>query len=66
MKKAEIDKHITAHCGRHTFATLLVQNGADILSVSAVMGHKTIKYTQRYTRVVDSMRRQTIERLPAM
>ncbi|MEO8770864.1 MAG: site-specific integrase [Ferruginibacter sp.] len=66
MKKAEIDKHITAHCGRHTFATLLVQNGADILSVSAVMGHKTIKYTQRYTRVADTMRSQTIQKLPTM
>jgi len=66
VKKAGIEKHITAHCGRHTFATLLVMNGVDILSVSKVMGHKTIKYTQRYTRVDDNMRKKAIQMLPVI
>lgn len=66
VKSAQINKHITAHCGRHTCGSLLVSNGADILSVSTVLGHRTIKYTQRYTRVTDSMRKQAIQKLPVI
>lgn len=66
LKKAQIDKKITWHCGRHSFATNLVSNGVDILSVSSVMGHKTIKYTQRYTRVNDSMKKRAIQMLPSI
>ena len=47
-KMAGIDKHITFHCGRHTFGTLLVQNGIDIYKISKYMGHSSVKMTERY------------------
>ncbi len=49
-KKAKIKQQITAHTFRHTFATLLVKNGADITAVQKMMGHTDIKTTQGYIR----------------
>lgn len=47
---AKIDKHITYHFTRHTFATLLVQDGTDIYTISRYLGHKSIDMTQRYLK----------------
>lgn len=47
---AKIDKHITYHSSRHTFATLLVQDGTDIYTISRYLGHKSIDMTQRYLK----------------
>jgi len=52
VKKAGIKKHVTAHTFRHTCATHLIQNGADILTVSELLGHKHLNTTVIYTRVV--------------
>jgi integrase/recombinase XerD len=53
VRKAKIKKPgITAHTFRHTFATELIKNGADIVSVQKLLGHKDIKSTLIYTRVV--------------
>lgn len=51
---AGIEKHITWHCGRHSFATNLLYNDADIKTVSTLLGHSTLKYTQRYLHYTDS------------
>ena len=50
---AGITKHITFHCFRHTFATLQMFNKTDIYTVSKMLGHKDIKTTQLYAKVVD-------------
>lgn len=49
-KLAGINKHITYHCGRHTFATLLVIDGVDIYKISKYLGHKSVNMTQRYLK----------------
>ncbi|MBS1779710.1 MAG: site-specific integrase [Bacteroidetes bacterium] len=62
--KAGIEKKITWHCGRHSFATNLILHGADIISTSSLMGQRSIKYTQRYVKIADSMKKQAVQLLP--
>ena len=50
-KQAGITKKVTPHVFRHSFATSLVRNGADITAVSKMLGHSGLSVTQIYTRV---------------
>lgn len=47
---AGIEKHITYHSSRHTFATHLVQDKVDIFTISKYLGHKSIEMTMRYLK----------------
>jgi integrase len=49
-KLAGIDKHITYHSSRHTFATLLVMDNVDIYKISKYLGHKSVNMTERYLK----------------
>ena len=51
MKDCKIDKHITYHCSRHTAATLAISAGAELYSVSKILGHRTLVSTQVYAKV---------------
>lgn len=53
---AGITRKITFHCFRHTFATLQLANGTDIYTVSKMLGHKDVKTTQIYAKVVNSLK----------
>ena len=50
VRAAKFKKQVTAHTFRHTFATVLMKNGADIAAVQKMMGHSDIKTTQGYLR----------------
>lgn len=60
---AGISKDITFHCFRHTFATLQLSNGTDIYTVSKMLGHRELKTTQVYAKVIDKTKREAADRI---
>jgi integrase len=63
LAKAGIKKNITFHSFRHTYATLQLEFGTDLYTVSKMLGYKHIKTTQVYAKVVDRKKNQTINRI---
>ncbi len=61
---AGIKKKITFHCARHTHAVLLLENGTDIYTVSKMLGHRELKTTQIYTKIVDNKKMQAANSIP--
>lgn len=62
--RAGIDKHITWHCARHSFAVNLLNSGANIKTVASLLGHSGLKHTEKYTRAVDQLKEDAINSLP--
>jgi integrase len=60
---AGITKNITFHSFRHTFATLQLFNGTDIYTVSKMLGHKDLKTTQIYAKIVDESKRKAADKI---
>lgn len=65
-KAAGINKHITWHSARHTFATNILKNGADIRVVASLLGHRSLRYVERYTRAIDAKRYDAVNSLPSL
>ena len=66
VKKAKIDKYLTFHSGRHTFATLALSNGIDLYTVSKMLGHKSIKMTEIYAKIINKTVEEAITKLPRL
>lgn len=60
---AGIDKNITFHCFRHTFATLQIALGTDIYTVSKMLTHKNVSTTQIYADLVNSKKRESANKI---
>ncbi|MDE7350458.1 MAG: site-specific integrase [Muribaculaceae bacterium] len=58
--KAGIKKKVTFHVSRHTFATMMLTAGADLYTISKLVGHTDIRTTQIYSKVVDQKKREAI------
>lgn len=63
-KKAGIEKKLSSHVGRHTFATMELTQGVEIYTVSKLLGHKDLNTTQRYAKVIDQKKEEAVDLLP--
>ena len=63
---AGITKHITFHSARHTNAVLLLENGADIYTVSKRLGHREIRTTEIYAKIVDKKMKEAANIIPEL
>ena len=65
-KDCGIKKHVTFHTGRHSNATMLLTLGADVYTVSKLLGHKQIKTTQIYAKIVDKKKDEAVNLIPSL
>ncbi len=63
VAKAGINKDITFHCFRHSFAMLLLNKGTDIYTIAKLMGHKSVSSTQVCAQLSNEQLRKTVLRL---
>ena len=66
LEAAKIDKKITFHSARRTYATMLLANGANIMTVKELLGHKDINSTLVYAKVIDSSKYTAVNNLPRL
>lgn len=64
VKAAGIEKNVVFHTSRHTYATLLLNYGADIYTVSKLLGHKSIKTTQLYVEIINKTKEKAVNLIP--
>lgn len=64
VKRAGINKKISWHCARHSFAVNILNNGANIKTVASLLGHSGLKHTEKYTRAIDKLKEDAINSLP--
>lgn len=62
-RRAKVDKNLTNHVARHTYATLLITKGVDIYTTSELLGHSNIATTKIYAKIVDSKKKAATETL---
>lgn len=66
VARAGIDKTITFHCARHTFAVMMLDIGTDIYTTSKLLGHRSLSSTQVYAKVLDKSKQQAVQNIPRL
>lgn len=64
VKRANIHKHITFHCARHSFITNIMANGANIKTAASLAGHSTTRHTEKYVHIIDELKQKAVDSLP--
>lgn len=62
--RAGIDKKVTFHCARHTFAVLMLDLGVDLYTVQKLLGHREIRTTQIYAHLLDKTKQDAVAKIP--
>jgi integrase len=63
---AGINKKITFHCARHSFATMHLSMDTDIYTISKMLGHRHLKTTEIYTKVISKKKIEAARRIPSL
>jgi len=66
VKGTGINKNISFHCARHTFATLGLTCGVDLYTMSKLLGHRDIASTQIYAKIIDKKKLEAVAMLPTL
>lgn len=66
VKRAGINKNITFHCARHSFAVMMLDIGTDIYTVSKLLGHRELSTTQIYAKVLDKNKQKAVQNIPSI
>jgi integrase/recombinase XerD len=64
--RAGINKNITWHSARHSFGTILLMNKTDIKTVSSLLGHSKLEHTQKYTHLIDELKKVAVDTMPEL
>lgn len=64
VQASSITKDVTFHVARHTYATMLLYYGADLYTVSKLLGHSSVQITQVYAKVMDESKRKAVNLIP--
>lgn len=60
VDRAGINKHITWHCARHSFAVGVLSDGGNVKTVADLLGHSDLKHTEKYLRAVDELKKKAV------
>lgn len=66
VRSAGINKHITFHCARHSFAIMMLEAGVDLYTLSKLMGHKSLESTQVYAKILDKTKQAAVTKIPKL
>ena len=66
VARAGIEKAVTFHCARHTFAVMMLDLGTDIYTTSKLMGHREVSTTQIYAKVLDKNKQAAVSKIPSI
>ena len=63
-KSVGINKNLTFHCARHTFAVMMLTLGVDIYTTSKLLGHRELATTQIYAKIIDKKKQDAVSKIP--